>query len=85
MLRVRNDPVYAAFSQQTGTEMIDPGLANDPNMAWLCAIYPEVCAPYESPVYEYVDHAGTSGIANGRNASNSLNMHAIKVGLNYRF
>ena len=72
-------------SEQTGTEMIDPGLANDPNMAWLCAIYPEICAPYESPVYEYVDHAGTSGIANGRNASNSMNMHAIKVGLNYRF
>lgn len=72
-------------SEQTGTEMVDPGLKGDPNMAWLCDAMPEVCEPYESPIYEYVDHVGTSGITNGRNASNSLNLHAIKVGLNYRF
>ena len=72
-------------STQVGTEMVDPGYATDPDMSWLCDIDPAICEPYESPIYEYTDHAGSSGVINGRNASNSLNNHSVKVGLTYRF
>lgn len=72
-------------SAQVGTEMIDPGYATDPTMSWLCDIDPAICEPYESPIYEYTDHTGSSGVINGRNASNSLNNHSVKVGLTYRF
>lgn len=39
------------------------------------------------PIYEYtyVKHAGSSGVVNGRKASNAIDLSTIKVGLNYRF
>lgn len=43
------------------------------------------CKPYTQPVYEQVNHQGSSSITNGRKAANSLDMHTFKVGLNYRF
>jgi hemoglobin/transferrin/lactoferrin receptor protein len=54
-------------------------------MSWLCDIDPAICDADESPIYEYTDHTGSSGVINGRNASNSLNYHSVKVGLTYRF
>jgi hemoglobin/transferrin/lactoferrin receptor protein len=56
-------------------------------MAWLCDIDPSFCEPYEKPVYETTttSHQGGSGIVNGRNASNALDFHTLKIGLNYRF
>lgn len=39
----------------------------------------------DQPVLEYTDHEGTSSVVNGRWASNSLDMHSFKIGLNYRF
>ena len=51
----------------------------------ICQIAAVLCEPYESAVYETVNHPGTSSIANGRRASNRLEIHAIKIGLNYRF
>ncbi|MNH46869.1 hypothetical protein D3C79_1098420 [compost metagenome] len=54
-------------------------------MAWLCAISAAYCLPYERPVYETVQHAGSSTIEEGRRASSDLELHAIRIGLNFRF
>lgn len=69
--------------RQIGVEMYDP--STDPNMAWLCAISAAYCLPYERPVYETVQHAGSSTIEEGRRASSDLELHAIRIGLNFRF
>jgi hemoglobin/transferrin/lactoferrin receptor protein len=37
------------------------------------------------PVYQTTNVPGTYNTVNGRKASNSLDLHAIKMGLNYRF
>lgn len=51
-------------------------------MAWLCDIDPSSRGPCEGPDYGTVTtgHQGDSGIVNGRNASNALDFHMIKVG-----
>lgn len=56
-------------------------------MAWICDIIPEICVPFESPIYEHehTNHTGGSSVVNGRNASNSLDFHTFKIGLSYRF
>lgn len=41
--------------------------------------------PTEQPIYRDVYHEGGYDIVNGRSASNSLDLHTIKIGLNYRF
>lgn len=68
-----------------GYETVDP--SQDPSMAWLCDMDPSFCTPYEKPIYETTttNHPGSSSTVNGRNASNALDFHMIKVGLNYRF
>ncbi|MET3792362.1 TonB-dependent receptor domain-containing protein [Aquamicrobium terrae] len=68
-----------------GYETVDP--SQDPNMAWLCDMDPSFCEPYEQPIYETTttNHTGSSSTVNGRNASNALDFHTIKIGLNYRF
>ncbi len=45
--------------------------------------YVQYCEP--TPVYKNVDHAGSANTINGRKASNKLDFHTIKIGLNYRF
>ncbi|WP_211909088.1 TonB-dependent receptor domain-containing protein [Tardiphaga alba] len=40
--------------------------------------------PQGGPIYRYTNHPGYS-VANGRRASSSLDLHSVKVGLNYRF
>ena len=69
--------------RQIGVEMYDP--STDPNMAWICAISAAYCLPYERPVYETVQHAGSSTVEEGRRASSNLELHAIRIGLNFRF
>lgn len=68
-----------------GYETID--YSQDPDMIWICDFVPEICVPFESPIYhhEHTNHAGGSGIVNGRNASNALDFHTFKIGLSYRF
>ncbi len=51
----------------------------------LCAIAAYLCEPYEQAVYEQVNNPGSASKANGRRASNHLGVHAIKIGVNYRF
>lgn len=72
-------------SKIVGYETID--YSKDPNMSGICEIVPDICVPFESPIYEYehTDHIGGSSIADGRSASNALGIHTIKLGLNYRF
>lgn len=41
--------------------------------------------PVEAPIYEYTTHDGGYSIVNGRQASNSLDLHTFRIGLNYRF
>ncbi|MFD1330638.1 TonB-dependent receptor domain-containing protein [Methylopila musalis] len=41
--------------------------------------------PVGSPQYSYTNNDGGYKTVNGRSASNSLDLHAFKVGLNYRF
>ncbi|MCG2840264.1 TonB-dependent receptor [Sandaracinobacter sp. RS1-74] len=65
-----------------GYEQMPPPLLPDHPF---CEIAPSLCEPYEIPIYETTNHPGTSSLANGRRASNRLEIHAIKIGLNYRF
>lgn len=51
----------------------------------ICAIIPSLCEPSQQPIIERTTHTGASNIANGRKASNSLDLHIIKVGVNFRF
>lgn len=69
--------------RQIGVEIYDP--SKDPNMAWLCAIDASFCQPRERPIYETVQHVGTSSVEEGRRASSDLDLHAIRIGLNFRF
>jgi hemoglobin/transferrin/lactoferrin receptor protein len=41
--------------------------------------------PLGNPRWKYTNHKGASDIVNGRRASNTLDLHSVKVGLNYRF
>lgn len=43
------------------------------------------CFESEVPIYEYTTIPVTFDDINGRNASNALEMHTFKIGLNYRF
>lgn len=63
--------------EQVGTEWTTPDYGE------LCDMFPFLCLPYEAPVYEEVLNQGSP--ANGRRASNALDMHTFKIGLNYRF
>ncbi|MGU3575980.1 TonB-dependent receptor domain-containing protein [Brucellaceae bacterium C25G] len=67
-----------------GTELAPPIF--DPSSP-LCsdAAWQWACEPREKPITETIEHKGSSDIKNGRKASNSLDMHTIKIGLNYRF
>lgn len=66
-----------------GVEIVDP--SKDPSMSWLCDMDPSLCEPYEKTIYKTVKHDGSSSVKNGRKASNSLDIHTFKIGLNYRF
>ncbi|ATQ42956.1 TonB-dependent receptor domain-containing protein [Caulobacter mirabilis] len=69
---------------QIGTEIKPPIFpADDP----ICSIVPSLCLPYEGPVYRYetTHYKGSSSIVEGRRASNDLDLHVFRVGLNYRF
>lgn len=50
-----------------------------------CAIAPSLCEPSQQEVIERTTHTGASNITNGREASNSLDLHIIKIGVNFRF
>jgi len=69
--------------RQIGVEIYDP--SKDPSMAWLCDIDASFCRPRERPVYETVQHVGTSSVEEGRRASSDLDLHAVRIGLNFRF
>lgn len=43
------------------------------------------CEPGKKAIRETTEHTGSSNVKNGRKASNSLDMHIFKIGLNYRF
>ena len=65
--------------EQTGVEITPP----EP---FLCEILGDpYCDPSEKPIYKYTDHTGSSNIVNGRKASNSLDTHTVKLGLNFHF
>jgi hemoglobin/transferrin/lactoferrin receptor protein len=69
---------------QIGTEMKPPYFQpGDP----LCDIVPELCVPYEAPVYRYETTAyqGTSSIVEGRRAANDLDLQTFRLGVNFRF
>ncbi|MFT4090167.1 MAG: TonB-dependent receptor [Asticcacaulis sp.] len=68
---------------QVGTELYS--LADDPDYAWICDMFPSLCVAYERPLYETVDYTGDSNIIDGRIAKNDLKLHTIRIGLNYRF
>lgn len=53
----------------------------------LCALpdWGWACEPGQRPKREDVEHKGSSSIVNGREASNALDIHTFKIGLNYRF
>lgn len=53
----------------------------------ICNIIPDLCVPYEGPVYRYdtTNFTGTSSIVEGRRASNDMDQHALRVGLSFRF
>lgn len=62
------------------------GTTIEPPNEFLCEILGgDFCLPTETPVYTTTTHPGSSSIANGRSASDSLDLHMVKVGLNYRF
>ena len=68
---------------QIGTEwqtFFPPG---DP----ICDLIPEFCQPMEVPIYEYetIAHAGASDVVEGRQVSDRLELHALRIGLNFRF
>ena len=66
-------------TEQVGTEIVPP----EP---FICEILGgKFCEPRERPIYEIVEHQGSSGVVNGRKASNSLDTHTVKVGLNFHF
>lgn len=65
-----------------GTEMAPPIF--EPGSP-ICESIPYLCEPYERDIWETRNHPGTSSAVNGRRASNRLEIHAIKIGLNYRF
>jgi len=68
---------------QVGTEIYN--YANDPSFAWICDIIPSLCVDTVRAVYETVTNTGASNIVDGRVAKNDLSLHAIRLGLNYRF
>jgi hemoglobin/transferrin/lactoferrin receptor protein len=41
--------------------------------------------PLGQPIYKYTQHEGGYKTVNGRQASNSLDLHSFRIGLNYRF
>ncbi|WP_427789879.1 TonB-dependent receptor domain-containing protein [Brevundimonas diminuta] len=69
--------------RQIGVEIYDP--SKDPGMAWLCAIDASFCRPRERPIYETIQHTGTSEVEEGRRTSSDLDLHAVRIGLNFRF
>jgi hemoglobin/transferrin/lactoferrin receptor protein len=73
--KFENARAGTAGDQVTGTEWVTP------DYGFICTILPAACAPYE----QETTGPGPSTVANGRKASNSLDFHAFKIGLNYRF
>ena len=70
-------------STQVGTEwqtFFPPG---DP----ICDLIPEFCQPMEVPIFEYetTAYAGASNVVEGRQVSDRLGLHALRVSLNFRF
>lgn len=51
----------------------------------ICQIAAYLCEPQQQAVYEQVTDPGKSNTVNGRRASSNLDIHAIKIGVNYRF
>mgnify|MGYP001811602097 FL=1 len=45
----------------------------------------EFCLPREVPVYTTTTHPGSSTITNGRSATDEIDLHTLKIGLNYKF
>ena len=70
-------------SEILGYEWVDP--SQDPVISQYCDIFPGICDPYEQPIYEFTDHEGTSETSNGREASNWIGLHSVRIGLNYHF
>lgn len=69
--------------EKVGVEIVDP--SKQPGMGDFCTQFPRFCKPYEKTIYETVKHEGSSSVKNGRKASNSLDFHTFKIGVNYRF
>ncbi|WP_428029132.1 TonB-dependent receptor domain-containing protein [Ancylobacter sp.] len=66
-------------TEQTGATIEPP----DP---FLCEILGgDFCLPTEIPTYMTTNHPGSSSVTDGRSASNSIDLHMVKIGLNYRF
>ncbi|MFT4091195.1 MAG: TonB-dependent receptor [Asticcacaulis sp.] len=71
------------WDKLVGTEWYDP--AQDPDWASFCTVFPDSCEPYDRGIYERIYETGSGSVINGRKASDKFDMHAIKIGLNYRF
>ncbi|WP_343527570.1 TonB-dependent receptor [Sphingomonas sp.] len=58
--------------------LLPPGdpICSEPGAAFMCE---------PTPIYKETTMAGTSSIINGRRALNNLELHTLKIGLNYRF
>jgi len=69
------------YEEQVGSEWVDP--SQDPGMAEICVTDPVACTPYDQPIYG--THTGSYNVVNGRNTTSAIDLHVIKVGLNYRF
>lgn len=70
--------------KQIGTQIVP---ARFPPNHTVCRRNPldQRCFEREEPIYEYTYQPGTAHEVNGRSANNALDMHSIKLGINYRF
>ena len=71
---------------QNYTTRTQTGSTIEPPDPFLCEILGgEFCLPSEVPVYTTTNHAGSSTITNGRSATDEIDLHTLKIGLNYKF
>ncbi|KWT65291.1 Iron siderophore receptor protein [Hyphomicrobium sulfonivorans] len=70
--------------KQIGTQIVP---ARFPPTHAVCRRNPldQRCFEREEPVYEYTYQPGTAHEVSGRAANNALDMHTLKLGINYRF
>lgn len=66
------------MTEQVGTEIVPP----EP---FICEILGEILRAERAPDLRNRRTSGSSGVVNGRKASNSLDTHTVKVGLNFHF